>query len=77
MKLENIIREPLPSSELQVLMYAPRLGLLGLCYRHGNGVDCDLVKAFQLFRESAQAGRLMGKFQFALCYLKGAGIDKN
>lgn len=47
---------------------------LGYLYFHGLGVSPNLIKAFQLFRESAIAGLSDGQFNLANAYHHGIGI---
>lgn len=48
---------------------------LGWCYRYGEGVLRDRVKAAALFHESAQQGYSRAQYQLGLCYWKGKGVD--
>lgn len=50
------------------------INALGLCYRHGHGVDEDKVKAVSLFRQAGDKGYLRGYTNLADCYLKGEGV---
>lgn len=49
---------------------------LGDCYRTGNGVKKNLIKAFELYKESAEHC-IDGKFRLAICFSEGIGPDFN
>ena len=46
-------------------------------YRDGVGVDKDNVKAFELFKESAEGGYLNGMNMLGECYYEGRGIGRD
>lgn len=48
---------------------------LGIKYLRGDGIECDLVKAAQHFRDAAAAGNPRAKFNLGLMYLKGSGVE--
>lgn len=57
--------------------YPLRQYYLGLMYRHGIGVEIDLEKAFQLFKEAAQQKNMDAEYALGFCYMRGEDIDKN
>ena len=51
---------------------------LGLCYKHGNGVEKNEIKAFNLFQKSISINKVIRtQIELALCYKNGFGIEKN
>ena len=51
---------------------------LGECYERGEwGLDADVTKAFELYRESASEGDAGGMYNLGRCYLEGIGIEKD
>lgn len=51
--------------------------LMGIMYRMGQGVDKDPVKAFELLRQAADAGRPLAQHHLASMYLTGEGTTKD
>ena len=48
------------------------------CYERGEwGIDADIDKAFELYRESALEGDAGGMYNLGRCYLEGIGIEKD
>lgn len=56
--------------------YPPALNLLGDIYLQGKGVEPDLVLATQYYRESAEAGDMLGQFKYALSCEFAWGMDE-
>ncbi|CAE7798676.1 esiB, partial [Symbiodinium sp. KB8] len=46
---------------------------LGVCYREGNGVPQDHSRAFELFKQAAEANNPLGQYYLARCYELGEG----
>lgn len=51
--------------------------LMGIMYRMGQGVDKDPVKAFELLRRAADAGRPLAQHHLASMYFAGEGTAKD
>lgn len=64
--------EPLLGSE-----HAGAQELMGIMYRMGQGVDKDPVKAFELLRSAADAGRPLAQHHLASMYFAGEGTAKD
>lgn len=50
---------------------------LGMCYRRGNGVDKDPVKALEYYLNAHDAGMKEACFDIAIAYEKGLGVEKD
>ena len=51
---------------------------LGECYERGEwGLEVDVDKAFELYRESASEGDAGGMYNLGRCYLEGIGVEKD
>ena len=50
---------------------------LGICYLHGEGVECDPAKAFALFLEAAKQNEPAALTNAGECYMYGVGTEKN
>ncbi|HPY32028.1 MAG TPA: tetratricopeptide repeat protein, partial [Verrucomicrobiota bacterium] len=50
---------------------------LGVCYRDGAGVACDLAEAVKWFRKAADQGDALGQFELGLCYRDGEGVARD
>ena len=49
----------------------------GIKYSIGDGVERDYEKAFQLFKQSAEAGHVPAQYQLGIAYAFGEGIGKD
>ncbi len=47
---------------------------LGLCYRNGEGIEIDTVKAYNCFLVSAKNGNKNAQKELAICYETGQGV---
>ena len=51
---------------------------LGFCAQHGLlGVAKDAVRAFGLYKQSAELGDMQGKFQLGAAYCEGVGVERD
>ncbi len=50
---------------------------LGLCYRDGKGVEQDVGKAVELFREAAARESSHGQVELGTCFRTGFGVEEN
>ena len=50
---------------------------LGVRYLYGKGVEKDEKKAFELFNSASEKDCIKAKFNLAMCYYKGYGIEQN
>lgn len=50
---------------------------LGLCYFLGKGVNPDIQRAIELFREAAHGENAGAYFMLGECYKAGKGVEKN
>ena len=50
---------------------------LAVCHDNGTGVERDLVRAFELFQESAKLGYLPAVCDLGVCYENGQGTEKD
>lgn len=64
--------EPLAKRGDHRAMYA-----LGSMYAAGQGVEKDLSKAHDLFREAAQNGRIDAMYKLGLMYEQGLGVSRD
>jgi TPR repeat protein len=54
--------------------YAPAWNNLGLCYRNGEGVPQDEIRAAGCFRRAAELGNDSGQYNLGRCYFHGVGV---
>lgn len=47
---------------------------LGFCYRHGDGVERDQVRAFKYFEKAATEGDVEAQFLVGSAYFHGTGV---
>ena len=50
---------------------------LAECYELGKCVEKNEVKAFELYKKSADNGNINAKFQLGYCYVNGIGTEVN
>lgn len=53
------------------------IGLLGLCYLHGEGIEQNTTRAVELFHESAERGSAVGHLYLGICYMEGNGMPQD
>ena len=56
---------------------APCVGWLGACYRDGEGVPQNSVRAAELFRQAAELGHVDSMEKLGRCYKDGDGVAKD
>ncbi|POG65358.1 hypothetical protein GLOIN_2v1667391 [Rhizophagus irregularis DAOM 181602=DAOM 197198] len=49
--------------------------MLAFCYEMGLGISSDHKKAFNLYKQAADAGYKLAKQNVARCYQKGIGVE--
>lgn len=53
------------------------LFLIGNCYMDGDGINKDVVKAFNIMCRCAEAGNYLAQYNVGISYLEGIGTEKN
>ena len=50
---------------------------LGLCYEHGDGVEQDKHKAFELYERASEMGNSNAIYALGVCYEHGDGVEQD
>ena len=53
------------------------LNILGDCYKHGEGCEKDVFKAFEIFQQASELGNDETQFKLGVLYLAGNVIEKD
>lgn len=50
---------------------------LGLCYEAGRGVEKDIHRAAELYRQAAQSGMAAAQCNLGVLYREGLGVEQD
>lgn len=57
--------------------YVDAQWLLGFCYYHGQGVECDLTETVKWYRKAAEQGHIHSQYELGDCYFSARGVDRD
>ena len=57
--------------------YPPAICALGLCCELGAGVEQDMPRAVELYREAAERGYVPAQCNLGFCYYRGIGVEED
>jgi len=57
--------------------YANAMYMIALCYKYGNGVECNNLNALNWFNIAAEYGNVLSHYELGIIYYYGNGVTKD